>query len=262
MWFLYAAVIIVGLLIGITIRVQVNPAAVDPKAVAAAEMLFGLPMILLIIFTIIYGLLLLALVVMTIIIIIMRFNNNLLKGEGYLMHTLPVPTWMLILSKLIVSVIWMAIGTAASLISAALLGLSSGMLPYILREGGIESFGNLLNAIFGNASGLFIASMIVSAVALILKFYFSMAIGNLVNRNKFLLAVGAFIGIQIVLSIISVLTGTLSGSVALSTTDSVNGLVGTMATQLLIRDLVIDGICIAGFFFGTTMILKKRLNLA
>lgn len=40
-----------------------------------------------------------ALMIVTIVMVLQRFYKNLLKGEGYLMHTLPVPTWMLVAIK-------------------------------------------------------------------------------------------------------------------------------------------------------------------
>lgn len=46
------------------------------------------------IFVAIYAILIVALIVVTILMIIERFYKNMLTGEGYLMHTLPVPTWM------------------------------------------------------------------------------------------------------------------------------------------------------------------------
>ncbi len=42
-----------------------------------------------------------------------RFKNNLFSDEGYLTHTLPVPSWQLILSKLIASLINMFVAYAA-----------------------------------------------------------------------------------------------------------------------------------------------------
>ncbi len=51
-----------------------------------------------------------ACVVMTLILLIQRFDGNLLRGEGYLMFTLPVSVAKLILSKLIIALFWGIIG--------------------------------------------------------------------------------------------------------------------------------------------------------
>ena len=121
MWFLYAAVIVFGTIIGIAIRVQVNSGALKMNTTSLTSVFFGLPQIILTVFIIIYMLLLLALAVMTIIIIIMRFNNNLLRGEGYLMHTLPVKPWQLITSKGIVAVAVVAVSIICAVLSIFIL---------------------------------------------------------------------------------------------------------------------------------------------
>lgn len=258
MWFLYAAVIIVGTIIGIMLHVNSNG---DFLIEQLSEGSF-LPRLAALIFGILYVLLLVALAIMTVIMIIIRFNNNLLRGEGYLMHTLPVPTWMLVLSKLIISFIWIIIGILASVISALMLGLTSGILQYIIREGGLDTFFKDYWELLGSPSVLFIVNLLVSAVLLILMLYFSMAVGNIANKNKFLLAVGTFIGVLIVTSVISTLVGNAAGPIAAANSifsmsavrDSVNG--------LLIKDIILDAVFAAACYFGTTMIMKKRLNLA
>ncbi|MEI3280961.1 MAG: hypothetical protein V8R46_09675 [Eubacterium ramulus] len=75
----------------------------------------------------IYGLLIVALMIVTIVMVLQRFYKNLLKGEGYLMHTLPVPTWMLVASKVISSLIWILLSIAVLFVSIFVLVLT-GML--------------------------------------------------------------------------------------------------------------------------------------
>ena len=53
-----------------------------------------------------YVLMCMTIFIVTIILIIRRFYKNLLGDEGYLMFTLPVKTYELILSKLIISLLW------------------------------------------------------------------------------------------------------------------------------------------------------------
>src|SRR5699024_1205776 len=64
-----------------------------------------------------YFVMLVAMVVVTFVVILQRFYKNLLEGEGYLMHTLPVPTWMLVASKLIAAVIWDILGFVIIILS-------------------------------------------------------------------------------------------------------------------------------------------------
>ncbi len=258
MWFLYAAVIIVGTVIGLMLHINANG---DFYIERLAEGTF-VPRLAAIIFLFIYALLLVGLAIMTIIMIIQRFNNNLLKGEGYLMHTLPVPTWMLVLSKLIISIIWIIIGILASVISALMLGLTSGILQLIIREGNLDEFFRDYWELLGSPSVLFIVNMIVTAVMMILVLYFSMSVGNLANRHKFLLAVGTFIGVIIVTSIISTLVSSTAVVTMLEDILSSPSLIRSSVNGLLIKDIILDAVYAAACYFGTTMIMKKRLNLA
>lgn len=258
MWFLYAAVIIVGTIIGLMLHINANGDFYIEQLAEGAVV----PRLATIIFIFVYALLLVGLAIMTIIMIIIRFNNNLLKGEGYLMHTLPVPTWMLILSKLIISFIWIIIGILASVISALMLGLTSGILQYILKNGDLETFFRDYWELLGSPSILFIINMIVSAVMLILVLYFSMSVGNIANRHKFLLAVGTFIGVIIVTSVISTLVGNAAGKMIIDESVFSLSTVSNTVNGLLIKDIILDAVYAAACYFGTTMIMKKRLNLA
>ena len=56
-----------------------------------------------------FGIGMIAAAVMTLVLMILRFYRNLLRDEGYLMHTLPVSVHELVWSKLIVSLVWFAV---------------------------------------------------------------------------------------------------------------------------------------------------------
>ena len=47
---------------------------------------------------------------------VQRFHKNLLSGQGYLMHTLPVTTWQLVLSKVIAYLIYVVLFVLAQII--------------------------------------------------------------------------------------------------------------------------------------------------
>ena len=98
----------------------------------------------------------------------------------------------------------------------------------------------------------------VSVVSGILLYYFCMAIGNLANKNKLLLAVASYIGIQTLLTVIltaaGVLSGVMQGSGPNAAEPSASGIMLTVAAILAVLGVI--------YFFGTTRILKKRLNLA
>jgi uncharacterized membrane protein YuzA (DUF378 family) len=66
-----------------------------------------------------YVILIVGIFALTFIVMLQRFYKNLVKDEGYLMFTLPVKVWQLVVSKLIVSFLWFfasAVSLVASLI--------------------------------------------------------------------------------------------------------------------------------------------------
>ena len=81
-----------------------------------------------------YFVMLVAMVVVTFVVILQRFYKNLLEGEGYLMHTLPVPTWMLVASKLIAAVIWDILGFVIIILSLAVITFTGGVLQMPCRR--------------------------------------------------------------------------------------------------------------------------------
>jgi hypothetical protein len=111
---LYLAVLVVAAVVGFIARGMILGAT---QGNAIAVVISGL----------IYGLLIVALMIVTIVMVLQRFYKNLLKGEGYLMHTLPVPTWMLVASKVISSLIWILLSIAVLFVSIFVLVLT-GML--------------------------------------------------------------------------------------------------------------------------------------
>ena len=109
---LYLALLVVAAVVGFVARGTIWEAT---QGNAIAVVISGL----------IYTLLVMALLIITIVMVLQRFYKNLLKEEGYLMHTLPVPTWMLVASKTICSLIWILLSIAVLLASVFVIFLTS-----------------------------------------------------------------------------------------------------------------------------------------
>ena len=263
MWFLYGGLIIIGSLLGIFLRIQshVNSSADD---VTYYSPLFSMmdtadnPVLRIVVAALIaiYILMIWAVAIMTTILIVTRFYRNLLGGEGYLMHTLPVKTHNLVISKGIVAILWMTIGIIAGIISAIMLGLTSGALQYIFKEMTWDMFKEIINAITSSEFMLFVILAIIGGITSIFTFYMSMAIGNLANKNKFLFSVLAYIGISIVITIIFSIITFAGESMLEMLLD--NG----SFNMFMIYQIILQTILGIGFFIGTTYILKNKLNLA
>lgn len=134
-----------------------------------------------------------------------RFYKNLYTDEGYLMHTLPVKPWMLIVSKLTVGTVWfylidlLLIGATVSITSIALPTLAY-FSPEDLLE--LRSVFQSFRAVFTIPSMLFLAIpvMIIGSVFSLLTIYASISLGQLFSSHKVLASILCYLGLSTVLS--------------------------------------------------------------
>lgn len=252
---LYLAVLVVAAVVGFIARGTIWQAT-QGNAIAV------------VVSSLIYILLIMALMIVTVVMILQRFYKNLLKGEGYLMHTLPVPTWMLIASKTISSLIWILLSSITLIVSIFVLVLTS-----------VVGSGNLLGLdwssfpwgeffkIFHESAGeiiLTIVAAIIQMVRIVLLVYTAMAIGAAAKRHKVFYSVLTFIIILVIMGIIGTVTNInlidmLSGSTAVN--DSGIGLAAAGYIGILAKQCITDAIYSVVFFFVTTWFLKNKLNL-
>ncbi|MCD7981052.1 MAG: hypothetical protein LUF32_01850 [Clostridiales bacterium] len=231
----------------------------------------------LLIFIIIYIVVILALILITILMIIQRFYRSMLQGEGYLTHTLPVPTWMHIAGKTICSVVFTVIAGAVLLVSALMIFFFSGTAA---------EFGSGLSALMEEFGGLFwtngaavvlcVIAVLFQIIRMILMFYTSMAIGGSARKNKVFFSILAFIVIVIVINVISSLTnlGLLENLVNTGyytdygDSDAVTLYYDTGASDsaftgnaYYVRQIIINAVYSVIFFAVSTFFLRRKLNL-
>ncbi len=214
------------------------------------------------IFLIIYIVGIVAILLITLFMIIERFYRNMLCGEGYLMHTLPVPTWMHVAAKTICALAYSVISVAVLVLSVLLLIVASGEwgdyvnvafsdLISVLRESGLTF-----------SIWLMIIATIVQLIRVILQFYISMSIGGAAKKNKLLFSVLTFIAICIVTGLIqSLFLSNLSDALPITTTLENESTYVSVSNGSIWLRLLVNGIYSAIFFAGSTFFLKKKLNL-
>lgn len=260
---LYLAVLVVAAVVGFIARGTIWQAT---QGNAIAVVVSGL----------IYALLIMTLMIVTVVMILQRFYKNLLKGEGYLMHTLPVPTWMLVASKTISSLIWVLLSTITLIVSVFVLVLTSvvGSGNLFALDWGSFPWGDFFK-VFQESAGqiiLTIVAAILQIIRIILLVYTAMAIGAAAKRHKVFYSVLTFIVILIIIAIIGTVTNIdlidlLSGSTAVNTSgigmtvEAGNELAGVGYMRLLASQCITDAIYSVVFFFVTTWFLKNKLNL-
>lgn len=196
----------------------------------------------------------------TIIIGCIKFYNNLIKDEGYLMNTLPVKKSSLILSKLISSTIMIILSLIISLIATCI-----GMLGVYFTTKNIMNLLNMLD-IFRYINNLFIVLLILSVLITIilnqLLVYLAITLGQRHNKNKgvmsFVYVIVIYYLSQIITSVILVIPMYISKNI----TDLMknNPPIDILNIYIFIS-LVINIIISTVYFIISKNNLEKNLNL-
>ena len=262
---LYLAVLVVAAVVGFIARGMILGAT---QGNAIAVVISGL----------IYALLIMALMIVTIVMILQRFYKNLLKGEGYLMHTLPVPTWMLVASKVISSLIWILLSIAVLIVSVFVIVLTGMLGNGLLMANDIDWSAIDWSSIFkfwreGIGEVIMtIVTAIVQIVRIVLLVYTAMAIGAAAKSHKVFYSVLTFIIILIIMGIIGTVanisfidifssSASVNDAGSQAAIEAGNGLDTAGYIGFLAKQCITDAIYSVIFFFTTTWFLKNKLNL-
>ena len=203
-----------------------------------------------------------AVAVVTLLVVIQRFFKGLLGREGYLMFTLPVPSWQLICSKLLGATIMTIISGVVRVLSIFILGSFS-----IEWSSFFESLQRLFaawNMDFSLICIELILATIVSIASSILQIYLSMCLGHLSNRHRVAMSFVWYIATSTALSFISGLFLIIIGYSPAMTNWITNILLATpiMGTHSMMWfTIIVSVIESVAFFLGTAWILKHKLNL-
>lgn len=215
-----------------------------------SDLLGGIPMMVSIFA---YGCIMAAVFIITFFIIVQRFYKNLLGDEGYLMNTLPVPTWMNISSKLTVSIIWNIVSAIIAILSVIIMAFSKDMFSELAY--GIANLKGYLSVEYYGFTLELILYGFVSMITSTLILYLSISIGHLFNKRRILLSFGAFIVLKIIISTIQgVIQGVIHGVSYMG--NDINSIILSVH-GLLIFDILLGIV----FFIACNYIIKNKLNL-
>lgn len=194
-----------------------------------------------------YGATMAAVFIITLYITLERFYKNLLGREGYLMNTLPVPTWMNISNKLIVSFIWNIVSVIVAFLSIIIIAYSKDLFA---------NLPDILIALKYNLQGQFfyvlewIIYLLTSIVSSTLIIYLSIALGHLFNKRRIFLSFVAYIAVSMIISVLKEsINLSLYEANTLNLTSNIHGL------------LIFDVLLSVGLFIGCNYIIKNKLNL-
>ena len=180
-----------------------------------------------------------SLFVITIIFTIQRFKKSLLEDEGYLIFTLPVSSRNIILSKYIVSLIFV-------ILSINMINSDKGILTAIL---------------------VLILGLIIVYTNFVLSVYLSISVGQIPKFNKHRSGIGviAFFLINIIIGYVrsfinNIIPQNVWDGVENSLSSILDNSIFTMNKYywfMIITDIAIIGL----LFYGINFILSKKLNL-
>ena len=212
------------------------------------------------------GLMVLALIAMAVlcfVICVIRFYSGLLRREGYLMFTLPVKPWLLLLSKLLAAMLTLIPTCIFAYFGIALIlsGTTDGVWNTMFN------FSQILDQPLGAGTLILAGLTVLAAVAnMILRVYFVSCLGHLFRRARIFLSILFYYLIGVLMQITSMLTlvsvnyepNTFVNSVfTWVETLSFNGAMSAFLGTILLINVAIG--CV--YFFVSEVILRKRLNL-
>ena len=196
--------------------------------------------------------------VATFIIIAQRFYKNFLGDEGYLSFTLPVETWKHVLSKLLISIMWIILSILVVMASIIIIADIDSLMS------GFSTFLEEIGTTFGSGIYIMLPIYMLSGLTLaILVIYNSISIGHQFQNHKVLASFATFgvfyLFTQIVLVIMLMIYVTMNyGSLAAApinatTVPNAGILLGTITATLLLMSI--------GHFVSINYFLKNKLNL-
>lgn len=147
--------------------------------------------------------------IISIIVIFKVLNNRMFGHQGYLQLTLPISTFKLLMSKVLTTtIIYTIIGTLSAialiifaLISYSLLPVDVAVTQYVIdlifKSDLLSVFGQLMISIVPLGLAAFFSSL------LLLMFVITFVHTSFVRKNRLLIGIVLFIGVNIVLSSVS-----------------------------------------------------------
>ena len=198
-----------------------------------------------------------------------RYYKNVLGQEGYLMNTLPVKSWELILSKGILSSIW-------TIASALVVMISFFVMMMITEPTIIGSFARVINSDFIDLSfGIwnliaflieFFIVALISCWMFSMKAYAAMSLGHLIQKHRLIGAIGFYIAIDFAESMVGMIllvlgTVLFSNSLVEFADNMTQGQAIGMVHLIFIGSICLNLIVGFIYFMISKNILDKKLNL-
>ncbi|MEG1448574.1 MAG: hypothetical protein RR048_04940 [Oscillospiraceae bacterium] len=198
--------------------------------------------------------------VITLLVVIQRFYKNLYGDQGYLMHTLPVPKWELIASKVLVSVVWIISSGFIIFVSISILVVNTDFI----RES-FEMIKILIDEVGFSIIFEGLALAFAACISSVLCIYAAISLGNMFNSFKVLWSFGAYIAFALIESNIAFIGINVLDKVfdifnKIFATD-IEYLIMKTPHPLLLVLIAFEVVTAIAYFFVSHIIMSKKLNL-
>lgn len=130
----------------------------------------------------------------TVYMMVRRFRDNLLRDEGYIMHTLPVSVHAQIWSKVLVSALWYALA-AVTIVAAVVLLTFDADTPKVIVD--LFKTLRLVDARIAEIVIECLAMLVLASVTMSLSFDAALSVGHSFARHKMAASVATYIGLLI-----------------------------------------------------------------
>ncbi|WP_054739413.1 hypothetical protein [Cellulosilyticum ruminicola] len=202
-----------------------------------------------------------ALGIVTIIMAVQRFNKNLLGDEGYLMFTLPVSSSQIIISKLLVTIIWVFASCIIAFLTFIILyntysdGHELAQLITEIKDNWNELNTQLISELHMSVYSFMAwigSGVLLGLTEFILMIYTALTIAQLppFSKHRGLCAFGIYVGIDVVLN--NVIMTALIAIVGINQLDPKLIMIGGCGFAAVSSVIL---------FICTNFILSKHLNL-
>ena len=197
-----------------------------------------------------------ACVILTGVLLLVRFGKSVHGDEGYLTHTLPVGVHAILLSRLLVSILFLAVSSGVAVLSV---WISTWRL---------EEFSEIAEVVgyFFESAGLesgfwwyFVGSIFVQAIATVLLVFAAISIGHSFNRGKVGFSILFYFALNTSVSFIStIISLILMNTKPFEEATDLSAITGSSMGLSIVLNLIFCGV----YYFLAWIMTKKRLNLA
>ncbi len=198
--------------------------------------------------------------VATMIFLIYRAYKSVYGEEGYLLHTLPIDKHHIIVSKTLMSALWIFINTFLIYVSLITLSSSDSQIVQMMVEG-VKMYAEIVNTyevLNGFDVVMTLVAGVVAVFAKILKFGACISLGQLSSNHKILASVGFYYAIYFVQNMLQVIYFVIVGMMTDVLINSARGFSMGLSWSF---DLISNLIYCTVFYALTWYVMEKRLNL-